>query len=110
MFQPHRYSRTASLLKEFCTSFHDADMLFITDIYPAGEEPQEGVHTQVLLEKIQAHGQKQAFYVADLDTLASQVTPYLQDGDIILTLGAGNIWQAGEQVLSLLKEQKKNPN
>lgn len=102
MFQPHRYSRTQGLFKEFCTAFHDADILWLADIYPAGEEPVAGVDSRVLLENIQAHGHKQAFYSPDLDKLATQVLPCLQEGDVVLSLGAGNIWQAGEQLLALL--------
>lgn len=107
MFQPHRYSRTFGLFKEFCTAFHDADLLFVVDIYPAGEEPIEGVTSQALLEKIQAHGQKQAFYAPDLESLASQVLPCLQEGDVVLTLGAGTIWQAGELILSMVQERHR---
>ncbi len=102
MFQPHRYSRTKGLFKEFCTAFHDVDLLFMTDIYPASEDPIPGVSTPVLLEKIQAHGQKNVHFVPDMHKIADQVMPLLQKDDVVLSLGAGNIWQAGERVLAAL--------
>lgn len=107
MFQPHRYTRTKGLFKEFCTAFHDVDLLFITDIYPAGEEPIEGVSSHALLEQIQAHGQKNIYFVPDIHQIAGQVIPLLEPNDVLLSLGAGNIWQAGEQVLSGLTDDKK---
>ncbi len=106
MFQPHRYSRTQGLFKEFCTAFHDADQLFMTDIYPASEDPIPGVTTQALLESIQAHGQKNVHFVPDINRIAAQIVPALQNGDIVLSLGAGSIWQSGEQVLSMLRENE----
>ena len=102
MFQPHRYSRTHGLFKEFCTAFHDADLLFVADIYPAGEAPIEGISALSLIESMQTHGQKQVYYVPELHKISSQVQPFLQEGDVVLSLGAGNIWQAGEQVLDSL--------
>jgi UDP-N-acetylmuramate--alanine ligase len=103
MFQPHRYSRTQGLFKEFCTAFHDADLLFMTDIYPASEAPIPGVTAQALLEQIKAHGQKNVHFVPDLNAIADQVVPHLQDDDIVLSLGAGSIYQSGEQVLAAIK-------
>ncbi len=105
MFQPHRYSRTKGLFKEFCTAFHDADFLFMTDIYPASEDPIPGVTSQALLEQIRAHGQKNVHYVPELNNIASQVVPLLQDDDVVLSLGAGSIWQSGEQVLAAIRER-----
>jgi len=105
MFQPHRYSRTRALFKEFCTAFHDADLLFMTEIYPASEDPLPGVTTQALLEQIRAHGQKNVHLVPELVDIADQVVPFLKTGDVVLSLGAGSIWQAGEQVLERLKAE-----
>jgi UDP-N-acetylmuramate--alanine ligase len=99
LFQPHRYSRTKGLYKEFCTAFHDADFLFITDIYSAGEQPIQGVSAALLAESVKEHGQRQVQHVADMQNLQEVVFPLLTAGDIVLTLGAGNIWQAGEQLL-----------
>jgi len=105
MFQPHRYSRTKGLFKEFCTAFHDADFLFMTDIYPASENPIPGVTSQALLEQIRAHGQKNVYYVPDLNNIAHQIVPFLQDDDVVLSLGSGSIWQSGEQVLAAIRER-----
>ncbi|VAW38712.1 UDP-N-acetylmuramate--L-alanine ligase [hydrothermal vent metagenome] len=103
IFQPHRYSRTQGLFKEFCTAFHQADMLFMTNIYPADEDPIAGVSSEALLEQIRAHGQKGVHFVAEVDEAAAQVIPFLRAGDVVLTLGAGSIWRAGEQVLAAIK-------
>ncbi|HFQ82164.1 MAG TPA: UDP-N-acetylmuramate--L-alanine ligase [Desulfobacterales bacterium] len=103
IFQPHRYSRTQGLFKEFCTAFHQADMLFMTKIYPADEDPIAGVSSEALLEQIRAHGQKGVHFVAEVDEAAVQVIPFLRAGDVVLTLGAGSIWRAGEQVLAAIK-------
>ncbi len=103
IFQPHRYSRTQALFKEFCTAFHQADMLFMTNIYPADEDPIAGVSSEALLEQIRAHGQKGVHFVAEVNEAAVQVLPRLRAGDVVLTLGAGSIWRAGEQVLAAIK-------
>jgi len=102
MFQPHRYTRTRGLFKEFCTAFHDADILILTEIYPASENPIEGVTAENLMIGIKEHGQRQVYLTAGVDDLAGLVQPMLEDGDIVLTLGAGDILRAGEQLLSAL--------
>jgi len=102
MFQPHRYTRTQGLFKEFCTAFHDADILILTEIYPASESPIEGVTAENLMIGIKEHGQRQVFLAPGVDDLAGMVQPMLEHGDIVLTLGAGDILRAGEQLLSAL--------
>lgn len=102
LFQPHRYSRTKGLFREFQTCFHQADHLVMTDIYAASEEPIEGIDSLRLLDKIRQHGQRSTAHVAEVDTLAAAVRDQLQPGDLVLTLGAGNIFKAGEELLSLL--------
>ncbi len=103
MFQPHRYTRTQGLFKEFCTAFHDADILILTEIYAASESPIEGVTAESLMSGIREHGQRQVHLVAGVDDLAAMVQPMLLEGDIVLTLGAGDILRAGEQLLSALE-------
>jgi len=105
MFQPHRYSRTKGLFKEFQTCFHQADLLVMTDIYAASEEPIDGVSSELLITSIQKHGQRYTAYVPDVQQLAEQVRPMLQPGDLVLSLGAGNIVNAGEELLSLLQRE-----
>jgi UDP-N-acetylmuramate--alanine ligase len=107
MFQPHRYTRTQGLFKEFCTAFHDADILILTEIYPASESPIEGVTAENLMVGIREHGQRQVFLAAGVDDLAGVVQPMLEEGDIVLTLGAGDILRAGEQLLSALEAVTK---
>jgi UDP-N-acetylmuramate--alanine ligase len=102
MFQPHRYTRTKGLFKEFCTAFHDADILILTEIYPASENPIEGVTAENLMIGIKEHGQRQVYLAAGVDDLAGVAQPMLEDGDIVLTLGAGDILRAGEQLISAL--------
>ncbi len=103
LFQPHRYSRTHGLFKEFCTAFHEADILVLTEIYAAGEAPIAGVSGAGLAEEIKQHGQRQVHFVADPADIPRTVLPLLHREDVFLTLGAGNIWQAGEELLEQLE-------
>lgn len=105
MFQPHRYTRTKSLFTEFTTAFHDADVLIMTEIYPASEEPIAGVTTECLIKAIKARGQRNVFLAESVAALPDTVWPHLEEGDVVVSLGAGNIYQAGEQLLDLLREE-----
>jgi len=105
VFQPHRYSRTKELFEEFVKSFYDADVLILTDIYPAGEAPIEGVTAENLAARIRRHGQKDVTCISDREELSRHLLEILQPDDILLTLGAGNVWQVGEQVLARLTER-----
>lgn len=106
MFQPHRYSRTKGLFEEFLTCFHQADVLVMTDIYAASETPLEGVSSELLLMKIQQHGQRYTSYISNVHDLAIQIRPLLLPGDLVLSLGAGNIVKAGEELLLLLNQEQ----
>jgi UDP-N-acetylmuramate--alanine ligase len=99
VFQPHRYTRTKELFDEFVKAFHDADILVLTDIYPAGEQPIEGVTAESLARGIKQHGQKEVTHIAERDVVADHLLRVIKPGDIVLTLGAGNIWQTGEALL-----------
>lgn len=101
-FQPHRYSRTAGLFSEFVTAFRRADVLVLTDIYAASEQPIAGVSAEHLQEAIKLHGQRQTHFIPALVQHPEALLALLQPGDLLLTLGAGNIVRAGEQVLTLL--------
>ena len=105
VFQPHRYTRTKELYDEFVKAFHDADVLILTDIYPAGEEPIEGVTAEALARSVRQHGQKDVTHIADREELVGHLQAILKPGDILLTLGAGNIWQTGEQLLRKLAKE-----
>lgn len=107
LFQPHRYSRTKGLFSEFQTCFHQADYLVMTDIYAASEEPIEGIDSLRLLEKIKQHGQRKTAYIGEVEKLAEAVKDNLLPGDLVLTLGAGNIFRAGEDLLALLEKVDK---
>ena len=106
LFQPHRYSRTKGLFKEFLTCFHQAEILVLTDIYAASEEPIEGVTSEQLMNSIQQHGQRHTAYIADLQEVAGQIRPMLKPGDLVLSLGAGSIVRAGEDLVALLEREE----
>nr|HOP39422.1 cyanophycin synthetase [Geobacteraceae bacterium] len=105
LFQPHRYTRTKELYDDFVKAFHDAEVLVLTDIYPAGEEPIEGITAEALARSIKQHGQKDVIHIADRDEVVDHLLEVLQPGDIFLTLGAGNVWQTGELLLRKLGKE-----
>ncbi|PWU01191.1 MAG: UDP-N-acetylmuramate--L-alanine ligase [Terriglobia bacterium] len=105
LFQPHRYTRTFHLMDEFARSFHAADTLFVADIYAASEKPIAGVDSEALVERVRQFGHRRAEYVGTLDKGVEALLQVAQEGDLVLTLGAGNVWQAGEKVLDGLRGQ-----
>jgi UDP-N-acetylmuramate--alanine ligase len=105
VFQPHRYSRTQALFDDFTRAFYQSDVLFVLPIYAASEAEIEGVTGQLLCEGIQAHGHKEAFFAGRIKDAVARLKKDLKSGDILLTLGAGDVWKVGEQ---LLKELGKN--
>ena len=105
LFQPHRYSRTQDQMDDFARSFNNADVLFISDIYAASEEPIEGVTTEALIEQIKSYGHKDVRYAGAIDAAAGLVFGEARDGDVVVTLGAGNVSQIGEMLLTLLRER-----
>jgi UDP-N-acetylmuramate--alanine ligase len=105
VFQPHRYTRTRDLFDEFVKAFYDADLLVLTDIYAAGEDPIAGITGEALFREVKRHGQKEVAFVADREALPGHLLSEVRPGDIVLTLGAGNVWQAGEQLAQLLAER-----
>jgi UDP-N-acetylmuramate--alanine ligase len=102
LFQPHRYSRTKDQMEGFAQSFNNADALFVTDIYAASEDPIEGVTSEALTEAIKRYGHKNARYIGALDGAAEILREHVHEGDLVITLGAGPVYRAGEQLLSLL--------
>ncbi len=106
-FQPHRYTRTRALFDEFAIAFHRADVLVLTEIYAASEEPIEGVNSQALLEAIRQHGQRRVSLVPALEELPGELLAILRRGDLLLTLGAGNIVRVGDQILELLAKREQ---
>jgi UDP-N-acetylmuramate--alanine ligase len=103
-FQPHRYTRTRDLLGEFATAFNQADVLLLTDIYAAGEEPIPGVSGERLFEAVRGCGHRDASFVPQRSELAVRLRERVRGGDVVLTLGAGDITHVGEELLALLGE------
>ena len=103
VFQPHRYSRTQALFDDFTRAFYQSDVLLVLPIYAASEQAIEGVTGQLLCEGIQAHGHKEVFFAAEMKDAVTHLKKNLKSGDILLTLGAGDVWKVGEQVLKELK-------
>ena len=91
--QPHRYSRLRNLFEGFCSCFNDADAVIVADVYPAGEEPIEGVHRDALVNGLRTHGHRQVIPLADRAELALAVARIADAGDYVVCLGAGNITQ-----------------
>jgi len=103
LFQPHRYTRTRDLMPEFAAAFADADTVEVLDIYAASEEPIAGVNSQALVEAIRiANPAKTIEYAASFQQAAEKIAARAKDGDVILTLGAGSVSQAGVAVLEAL--------
>ena len=98
-FQPHRYSRTAALFDDFTRAFYQADTLVVLPIYSAGEVPIENVDGQSLCEGIHQHGHKDVVFHDGQDAAVSYLKKTLRKGDLLLTLGAGDVWQVGEKFL-----------
>jgi UDP-N-acetylmuramate--alanine ligase len=104
IFQPHRFTRTNELFSEFVTAFYDADVLILTDVYAAGEKPIEGATAERLSREILRHGQKDVTWIANREQIPEHLAGIVREGDMVITLGAGNIWQQGEALLSILEE------
>ncbi len=101
-FQPHRYTRTRDLLGEFATAFNDADALLLTEIYPAGEDAIPGVSGGRLFEAVKACGHRDVAF-AERGELARRLKDRAREGDIVITLGAGDITHVGEELLELMR-------
>jgi UDP-N-acetylmuramate--alanine ligase len=99
VFQPHRYSRTQKLFDEFTRAFYQSDILLVMPIYPAGEKMIPGVTASKLVESIRAHGHKDVIFIGGVDECLTYLDELTKPGDLILTLGAGNVFKAGEAFL-----------
>jgi len=105
LFQPHRFSRTFHLMDEFGRAFHHADSVFVLDIYAASEKPIAGVTAEALVERIRQFGHRSVEYVGTMARGVERLLEVARAGDLVLTLGAGNVWQAGETVLQRLRAE-----
>ncbi|MES2660365.1 MAG: UDP-N-acetylmuramate--L-alanine ligase [Verrucomicrobiota bacterium] len=109
LFQPHRYSRTKALADDFGKVLQAADLVFITDVYAASEKPIKGISGQTLVDAMKEHGDIPATYLPDLETAHHALGHALQPGDLLITLGAGNVHEAGTRLaadLKILEEMK----
>ena len=104
IFQPHRYTRTQHLMDDFARSFHQADTVHLLDIYAASEAPIEGVSSAALADRLRAFGHREAHLAGTLDNAVDMVLKQVQPGDAVVTLGAGNVWQAGDKLLTRLRQ------
>ncbi|WP_022664417.1 UDP-N-acetylmuramate--L-alanine ligase [Desulfospira joergensenii] len=102
LFQPHRYTRTKALFHEFTRSFYQSDVLILLPIYAASEEEIEGVNSEELCQGIRAHGHKDVSFAPDFSQALSMVTHKAGKGDLVLTLGAGDVYTLGEKLVEIL--------
>ena len=103
VFQPHLYSRTRDFYDEFGRSFFNADILIVTDVYPAREEPIQGVTGELIVNAAKEVGHKRVQYIPDKTKVPAFLMSMKQPGDIIITMGAGDIWRFGEEFIAKMK-------
>ena len=104
VFQPHLYTRTRDFYQEFGRSFLNSDIFICTDIYPAREEPIEGISGKLIAEVAKKFGHKNVIYVPDKKDVPNKLMELKKDGDIIVTMGAGDIWKYGEKFVEQIKK------
>jgi UDP-N-acetylmuramate--alanine ligase len=105
VFQPHRYSRTRALYREFGDSFSSADAVLVTEVYGAGEMPQPGVNGKLIVDAIcETRGHPEVYYIPQQDAIPGVLRNLSRRGDLVLTLGAGDISKAGEDLLDILED------
>jgi len=104
VFQPHRYSRTQMLADEFGQSFGHGDEIFLTSIYPAGEKPIEGVTSELIVESFAKHDSRKATVIPKMEDVAGVIAQSVKKGDIVITLGAGDINKSGKEILEAIRK------
>jgi len=107
VFQPHLYSRTRDFYEEFGKAFLLSDVLIVTDVYPAREEPIQGISGELITNAAQQYGHKNVHYVADKKRVPDELMNIVQPNDIVITMGAGDIWKYGDEFLQQLKSKQK---
>ena len=107
VFQPHLYSRTRDFYQEFGRSFLNSDVFICTDVYPAREERIDGVDGKMITDITQKFGHKNVHYVADKNDISEYLLNIVEDDDIVITMGAGDIWKYGEKFVELLNKRSK---
>jgi UDP-N-acetylmuramate--alanine ligase len=107
VFQPQRYTRTFFLFDQFSRAFKEADEVIITDIYsPAGEKQIEGISSAKLVELIRTNSNPRVIYIPTKEDVQTYLAGHVQSGDLVLTMGAGDIWKAAAGLAKALKERK----
>lgn len=105
-FQPHRYSRTKLLQDEFAEAFDDGDVLFFTDIYAASEDPIPGIDGHLIPKRVgERLPEKEIHYIPHVEDMAKALYDFIRPGDMVITMGAGSIYRAGEELVRLIKEK-----
>ncbi len=108
VFQPHRYTRTSLLKKEFGAAFGAADLLILTEVYSAGENPIPGINGEVLKQEVEHQTRQQVVYIESKDDIALYLTGIVQPGDLIITMGAGNVYTVGEELVKRLADKQNS--
>jgi UDP-N-acetylmuramate--alanine ligase len=103
IFQPHRFTRASLLADDFARCFYQADVLIVTEIYSALEDPIEGISGEILSNAIRDYGHKNVVYIHNKEEIADAVCSMIQPGDLVITLGAGDIWKTGKEIVEKLK-------
>jgi UDP-N-acetylmuramate--alanine ligase len=103
VFQPHTYTRTRDFYKDFGRAFMNADILIVTDVYPARERPIQGVSGELIAEASRQFGHKNVHYVPDKNDVPATLATIVQEGDIVITMGAGDIYQYGAKFIEHLE-------
>lgn len=106
VFQPHRYTRTKFLRHEFGTAFTPADVLILTDIYAAGEQPIPDIDGEIIKTEVEQQTQKQVTYIADKSNIARYLAEFVEPGDLVMTMGAGNIYLTGEELVERMVQKQ----
>ncbi len=107
VFQPHRYSRTRDLYKDFLSAFYDADSLIMTDIYTAGEKEIDGIDSKTLCDGIRDSGHKDVTYIPAKQDVVEHLLKTLQSRDMVISMGAGDIWKVGDDLIDELKDHEE---
>jgi UDP-N-acetylmuramate--alanine ligase len=105
VFQPHRYTRTQLLWDEFGQCFANADLLFLTEIYPAGEPPIDGVSSRLIQEAVAKHDGREVEIISRFEDIPGYVASHVREDDIVITLGAGDIYKTGARIIEEIKKR-----
>ena len=103
VFQPHLYSRTRDFYKEFAEALNESDIIFVTDVYPAREKPIAGINGAIICEELKNMNHQNVYYIADKNNLIEEIKKILQPNDMVITIGAGDIWKVGNELTRDLK-------